>query len=88
MCVQPNALDRKAIQYIVLYCLTPPLFHRYSWLNLCPPYPAQVGTGYGAKPMRHLSAGEGIRLVNSLAASPTTWPLTTEYCFSQGVHVA
>jgi len=40
MRVQPSALGRKAIQYIVLYCLTPPRFHRYSSFNLCPPYPA------------------------------------------------
>src|SRR5580700_10980499 len=43
MCVQPNALGRKAIQYMVLYCLTPPLFHRYSCLNLCLPNPAGGG---------------------------------------------
>ena len=45
MCVQPNALGRKAIQYIVLYCLTPARFRRYSSLNLCPPYPAWDGIG-------------------------------------------
>jgi hypothetical protein len=40
MCVQPNAVRDKAIPYMVLYCLTPPRFHRYSSLTLCPPPPA------------------------------------------------
>ena len=89
MCVQPNALVGKAIQHIVLYCLTPPPFHRYSCLNLCPAYPAQVGTCYGIEPMRHLSKGGGIRLVNRPASSPTgSQTVTTGYCFSQGVTVA
>ena len=60
MCVQPRALARKAIQYMVLYCLTPPLFDRYSWLNLCPPYPA----GDGVKRNARFAEGKGIRLVN------------------------
>jgi len=41
MCVQPSALARKVTPYMVLYCLTPPQFHRYSSLTLCPPNPAQ-----------------------------------------------
>src|ERR1700722_4504219 len=41
MSVQPSAVARKAIPYMVLYCLTPPQFHRYSSLTLCPPYPAR-----------------------------------------------
>jgi hypothetical protein len=83
MCVQPNALNGKAIQYIVLYCLTPPLFHRYSYLNLCPSSPAQVGTDCEIEPMRHLSEGRGIHLVNSsgcveidhLPLTTGHWPL-------------
>jgi hypothetical protein len=48
MCVQPRALVRKVIQYMVLYCLTPPLFHRYSGLNLWSALPAWDGTGFSA----------------------------------------
>ena len=40
MSAQPNAVARKATPYMVLYCLTPPQFHRYSSLTLCPPPPA------------------------------------------------
>ena len=65
MCVQPEALARRAIQYIVLYCLTPPLFHRYSGLNLCPPYPARDGTGHGIELRERFAEGVGIRVVNS-----------------------
>jgi hypothetical protein len=74
MCVQPEALARRAIQYMVLYCLTPPLFHRYSCLNLCPPYPAWDGTGHGIELRERFAEGVGIRLVNSSRAgfaSPT-----------------
>ena len=60
MCVQPSALGRKGIQYMVLYCLTAPPFHRYSWLNLCPPNPARDGI----KPDAHFAEGKGIRVVN------------------------
>ena len=89
MCVQPNAVNRKAIQYIVLYCLTPPPLHRYSYLNLCPPYPAQVGTDCEIEPIWHLSEDKGIRLVNSLPSSKTgTWPRTLGHCLFQGVNVA
>jgi hypothetical protein len=35
MRVQPSAVGRKAIQYMVLYCLTPGRFHGYSSLNSC-----------------------------------------------------
>ena len=62
MHVQPNALERKAIQYIVLYCLTPPRFHRYSSSNLCSAHPA--GERIGVRKYR-FSAG-GIVLVNRL----------------------
>jgi len=40
MYVQYNAVESKRILHIVLYCLTPPEFRRYSSLNSCPPYPA------------------------------------------------
>ena len=85
MCVQPNAVAAKAIQYMVLYCLTPAPFHRYSWLNLCPPSPAQDGI----VPIRHLFEDEGIRLVNVAAGSKTgNWPLITNHYPAQGVTVA
>jgi hypothetical protein len=84
MPVQPNALALKAIQYIVLYCLTPPQFHRYSSCNLCPPSPAQDGI----EPSACFDEEAGIRLVNRPSGSETYWPLTTGSCFSQGVHVA
>jgi hypothetical protein len=100
MCVQPGALGRKVIQYIVLYCLTPPPFRRYSCLNLCPPFPAQDGI----KPKASFAEGKGIRLVNSSSrleqkahfsqktrkmGHPNSYrPLTIGRCFSQGVYVA
>ena len=40
MSVQYNAVASNPTLYIVLYCLTPPQFHRYSSLTLCPPFPA------------------------------------------------
>lgn len=89
MCVQPKALVPKVIQYIVLYCLTPPPFHRYSCFILCPPYPAQDGGVHETKPNAHFAEGKGIRLVNRAAHAATDyWPLTAGHCFSQGVHVA
>src|SRR5580692_5016721 len=64
MCVQPSAVGRKAIQYIVLYCLTPPRFRRYSSFNLCPASPA-----WGEEVVCCFSSivfgGGGIRLVNT-----------------------
>src|SRR5580658_11299183 len=91
MHVQPNALALKAIQYIVLYCLTPPQFHRYSSCNLCPPLPAQDGNIRGFEPDEHLAGSEGISLVNSPADSLTgNWPLTTSHwpLLLQGLPVA
>jgi hypothetical protein len=55
MCVQPRALAGKAIQYMVLYCLTPPPFHRYSCLNLWWPPPA----GDKTEPNAHLNSEQG-----------------------------
>src|SRR5208283_3044240 len=64
MCVQPNAVRGKAIPYMVLYCLTPPRFHRYSSLTLCVPYPAWgVNNDAMVDARIALSAG-GICLVN------------------------
>ena len=40
MSVQYSAVLSIPPLYMVLYCLTPPEFDRYSSLNLCPPYPA------------------------------------------------
>ena len=87
MCVQPNALALKAIQYMVLYCLTPPPFHRYSCLNLCPPSPAWDGM----EPNVSFAEGKGIRLVNRAVRTVTgNWPLTTgpRPLLFQGVYVA
>src|SRR5208282_5506182 len=85
MCVQPRALVGRAIQYIVLYCLTPPPIHRYSWLNLCPPFPAWDGRELSA----HLFWSGGIRLVNSSQCSIAgNRPLKNGHCFFQGVQVA
>jgi hypothetical protein len=84
MCVQPSALALKAIQYMVLYCLTPGLFHRYSCLNLCPPFPAQDGNSLGIKLNAYFAEGKGIRLVNSSVSTGTdNWPRLCE-----GVYVA
>ena len=41
MSVQYSALSAIPPLHIVLYCLTPPEFRRYSSLTLCLPYPAQ-----------------------------------------------
>ena len=64
MCVQPNALGRKAIQYIVLYCLTPARFRRYSSLNLCPPSPSPGEDLVQLRSAVHRFGKGGIRLVN------------------------
>lgn len=91
MCVQPNALARKAIQYIVLYCLTPPPFHRYSWLILCPPFPAWDGMHRKLGPKADCAEDTGIRLVNRPErVEIENWPLTTGHwpLHFQGVHVA
>src|ERR1700674_303283 len=71
MCVQPRALGYKVIQYIVLYCLTPPLFRRYSWINLWSPSPAWDGFGF----KRASYSDGGIRLVNRPGRRRTgNWP--------------
>src|ERR1035437_8520351 len=64
MCVQPNAVARKAIPYMVLYCLTPPQFHRYSSLTLCPPCPAWGEKNDGMDDDCIVFGGGGTRLVN------------------------
>src|SRR5580698_716082 len=77
MRVQPNALEPKAIQYMVLYYLTQLRFHRYSSSNLCSPFPATDSTGSGNFRFR----GMGIYLVNKSAGSTNrrratdNWPL-------------
>jgi hypothetical protein len=73
MCVQPKAFGRKVIQYIVLYCLTPPLFDRYSWLNLWSALPAWDGIEQNA----HFAEGKGISLVNR-PVRPNHWQLATD----------
>jgi hypothetical protein len=64
MSVQYGEVPSKAIQDIVLYCLTPARFRRYSSLNLCAPSPAgdavtRVVAGIGI-----VSELGGILLVN------------------------
>jgi hypothetical protein len=91
MCVQPSALALKVIQYIVLYCLTPPPFHRYSWLILCPPSPAQDGLNRKIEPIGNSAEGAGICLVNRpKRVEIDNWPRTTgpRPLLFQGVHVA
>ena len=74
MCVQPDALGRKAIQYIVLYCLTPPRFHRYSSSNLCTPNPARDGIDRSD----HHFGARSIDMVNRPEIIITNnWPLAT-----------
>src|SRR5215469_12925988 len=41
MSVQYSAVSAISPLHIVLYCLTPPEFRRYSSLTLCLPYPAR-----------------------------------------------
>ena len=86
MCVQPNALGLKAIQYIVLYYLTPPRFHRYSSLICARPIqPGRIDLS------RHHSGAGGIGLVNRLVITTTDdWPLITGHwpLRLQGVYVA
>jgi hypothetical protein len=87
MCVQPNAVGRKAIPYIVLYCLTPARFHRYSSLTLGLPYPAWGEDDAEACIERFSEGPRGISLVNTRAQAFGTltprpkhnWPLSTNY---------
>jgi hypothetical protein len=72
MCVQPNAVARKAIPYMVLYCLTPARFHRYSSLTLCPPYPAWGENVAEACIEPFNERPRGISLVNTRAQAPGT----------------
>ena len=86
MYVQPNAVVRKVTPYMVLYCLTPPQFHRYSSLSLCSPYPA-----WGVKLPKHASNGEGGTLlvnmlrnkvytqVQPLGSESSDWQLATDH---------
>jgi hypothetical protein len=74
MSVQPNAVARKATPYMVLYCLTPPQFPRYSSLTLCPPFPA-----WGENDRDSVAASiefprGGILLVNSFCAVESSSP--------------
>jgi len=75
MTVQYKAVSRIPTLHIVLYCLTPPLFGRYSSFNLCPPYPAWgVASGCSDGECNRLG-GRGIRLVNTsdLYENPYFW---------------
>ena len=60
MSVQSNGVGRRAIPYIVLYCLTPAPFRRYISFNLCPPCPARVKS----KRSGCVQASGGVCLVN------------------------
>jgi len=87
MCVQPNAVTGKAIQYMVLYCLTPPI-SPLQLLKICarPPSPGRSCADL------HLFEG-GVSSGNipvKIAASSRTGnrPLLTSHYPSQGVHVA
>lgn len=65
MAVQYKAVSRIPPLHIVLYSLTPAEFHRYSSLNLCPPFPAWGETNDCADGVCNNSGGRGIRLVNT-----------------------
>jgi len=85
MCVQPSALAHKAIQYMVLYCLTPRPIPRYSDLTLCPPSPAWDGI----EPIVRFAEVRGTRVVNTAREFKSGhWQATTGHCFFQGVYVA
>ena len=66
MSVQPSAVSHKPTLYMVLYCLTPPRFHRYSSLTLCLPRPAWGELQHGAEDRGIILLAGGIRLVNTL----------------------
>ena len=65
MSVQYSAVTGKPPLYIVLYCLTQARIHRYSSLNLCPPYPAWGENNDGTEDTGIKLDAAGIRLVNS-----------------------
>ena len=65
MSVQYRAVFANPTLHIVLYCLTPPEFHRYSSLNSCSPYPAWGENNDGSDPASIELGKAGIRLVNS-----------------------
>jgi hypothetical protein len=70
MCVQPSAVELRVIQYMVLYCLTPPRFRRYSSSNLC--RQVELCARQGGVSVRGLvSGGAGIQPVNSGADQQT-----------------
>ena len=64
MRAQPNAVFCSATPYMVLYCLTPPRFHRYSSLTLCTPCPAWGEKSDGTYEACIVFSGGGICLVN------------------------
>src|SRR5215471_5166147 len=69
MSVQYKAVSSIPPLYIVLYCLTPPEFRRYSSLNLCLPHPAGAEHADGARYASIVVAKRGIRVVNSKATA-------------------
>ena len=75
MAVQYKAVSCIPPLYLVLYCLTPAEFGRYSNLNLCPPFPAWGETNYCARLNCNKPDGRGIRLVNrrTLYENPHFW---------------
>jgi hypothetical protein len=81
MCVQSDGVKRKAIQDIVLYCLTPPRFRRYSSFNLCRPFPA-----WGEEMIQPINTGSRVRSSGNLCSKQacegsnfglsSDWPLS------------
>ena len=67
MSVQYSAVDGNPTLHMVLYCLTPPEFRRYSSLNLCLPYPARgvrAGWFWSQNAAARIETGSGIFVVN------------------------
>jgi len=61
MCVQWSAVLGKPPLHMVLYCLTPAEFHRYSSLTLCLPYPAWGENNAGTeRPRIFMTSAESI----------------------------
>jgi hypothetical protein len=95
MPVQYNVLVRKAIQYIVLYCLTPVPVGDYIGLNLCP-FPPAWDNGNGTKDVRNASQMNlnkqelvgGIHPVNSPECRRSGNWLEQPITAFEGVHVA
>src|SRR5579864_180832 len=69
MSVQLNAVSCKPTLYMVLYCLTPARFHRYSSLTLCPPYPAWGEKSYDRGRCMHLMERRRTSVVNKRRAT-------------------